>query len=251
MMYRAAIAIAIGVAMLATFAPATMAQEEQQRITVDFTGESLNQVLQMFKRAYGLEYTLGEGVDANMRIDTYLRDVTLEQALQIILPPNGLVAIEQNGRYVIRERPQPQAREEQERREFTPQAAGARTPPPAPTRSPGAYEPRRGVAADDDADEEEERDEVMEVIFPNYMGAAGAAMIFGGGVIEPFMGGMGMGGMGTSGRSGYGTSGRSGYGSSGRSGIGGSRGGFGSSGTSGRSSFGSSGTSGRTTGGYR
>lgn len=240
-MNRAIIAVTIGVALVGMFAAPAVAQNDEARITVDFTGESLNQVLQMFKRAYGLEYTLGEGVNADMSITTYLRDVTLEQALQSILPPNGLIAIQQNGRYVIRERPEPQAREATAR-EVAPRAATAATrTPPAPTRSTGAYEPRRGAAAADAEDDEEERDEIMEVIFPNFMGAGMGAMIFGGGMIEPFaMGGMGSsGGYGTSGRSGYGSSGRSGMGSSGRSGMGSS--GFGSSGrSSSRSSFGGS-----------
>lgn len=234
--------------MLGSVTAPAVAQDEQARITVDFTGESLNQVLQMFRRAYGLEYTLGEGVDANMPITTYLRDVSLEQALQSILPPNGLVAIQQNGRYVIRERPQPTAREAVTR-DVTPQAAGATRTPPAPTRGTGAYEPRRGMVMDATDTDEEERDEIMEVIFPNYMGAGMAAMIFGGGVIEPFGGGMGGGG-------GYGTSGRGGtggYGTSGRSGGMGSSG-FGG-GTNRSSGFGGGtsrgGTSRGSTGGYR
>jgi hypothetical protein len=251
-MYRVIIAVIVSIAMLGAVTAPAAAQEEQVRITVDFTGESLNQVLQMFRRAYGLEYTLGEGVDANMPVTTYLRDVTLDQALQSILPPNGLVAIQQNGRYVIRERPQPTARETVAR-DVTPQAAGTTRTPPAPTRGTGTYEPRRGMVLDATENGEEERDEVMEVIFPNFIGSGMASMIFGGGVIEPFgggMGGTGGGGYGSSSRGGFG-GGSSGYGSGGRGGFGGGgnygsggRGGFGGS-----SGIGSSGRSGSSRGG--
>ena len=72
----------MGLVMLSfVVVPAIAQEEEEPRVTVDFNGETLNQVLQMFKRVYGLEYTIGEGVDPEMRITTYLREVTVEQAL--------------------------------------------------------------------------------------------------------------------------------------------------------------------------
>src|SRR6056297_3055150 len=99
--------------MIGALATPAFSQDDEVRLDLDFNRESLNQVLQMFRRGYGLEYTLGEGVDPDMQITTHLRGVTLEQALQSIMEPNGLLAVEQNGRYVIRERPEPQEREDQ------------------------------------------------------------------------------------------------------------------------------------------
>jgi hypothetical protein len=238
MIMRKATVVLAAVVLIGGLAVPAVAQDDEVRLDLDFRSESLNQVLQMFRRGYGLEYTLGEGVNPDMQITTHLRGVTLEQALRSIMEPNGLLAVEQNGRYVIRERPEPGEREVQERTVDPAFAQEGRTPP-APTRTVRDYEPRRGDAADDD-DDEEERETVMEVIFPMYIGADGAAMIFGGGIIEAG-GAYGAGG-------GYGgTSG--GIGSSRSGGIDSSRGtsSFGSN--SGTSNFGSSrNTSSRNTG---
>ncbi len=222
-MRKAAVVLA-AVVLIGGLAVPAVAQDDEVRLDLDFRSESLNQVLQMFRRGYGFEYTLGEGVDPDTQITTHLRGVTLDQALQSILEPNGLLAVEQNGRYVIRERPEPQEREVQDRTVDPAFAQQGRTPP-APTRTVRDYEPRRGAA---DEDDEEERETVMEIIWPMYLGADGAAMIFGGGIIEAG-GAYGAGG-------GYGGS-SGGYGGS--SNIGGRSGGIGSS--RGTSNFGSSG----------
>lgn len=213
---RKTVVVLIALVMLWALALPAMAQEEEVRLDLDFRGETLDNVLQLFRRGYGLEYTLGEGVNPNMQITTHLRGVTLDQALQSILNPNGLLAIEQDGRYVIRERPQPTERSV-ETRVVTPAfGAEGRTPPP-PTRTAQAYEPRRGAAADAEGDEEE-RDEVMEIIWPMYLGADMASSIFGGGFVEAggyYGGGSGYGGGGSYGRGGsYGGSYGSSYGSS-------------------------------------
>ncbi|MBD3293637.1 MAG: hypothetical protein GF393_11990 [Armatimonadia bacterium] len=226
----------IALMMLGALAAPAMAQDEDARISVDFNGEHLNTVLQMFKRGWGFEYTLGEGVDAEMPIYTNLRDVTLEQALSSITKPNGLLAVEQNGRYVIKERPEPQARDEQTRTVSPAFAAESRTPP-APSRAMRDYEPRRGEAEDGE-DDEEERDEVMDIIYPLHLGADMASSIFGGDFIEAggYFGGGG--GYGGGSRGGYG--GSSGYGSNrGSSGFGSNRGSSGFGSNRGGSSFGS------------
>jgi uncharacterized membrane protein YgcG len=240
-MYRTAISFAVvAIMMAAVVAPAT-AQDDAVELNLDFDGESLNQVLQMFKRGYGLEYTLGEGVDPDTSITTHLRGVTVDEALQSILNPNGLIAISQNGRYVIKERPEPEARDTETRDVSAQAASGSRTTP-SPTRSTGSYEPRRGGGeeGDEEEEDEEERDTVLEIIWPKHLGAAMAAMIFGGDMIE---GGAGMYGGGYGGSSGsyggssYGSSGSS-FGRSGGSSFGGRSGGS-SFGRSGGSSFGS------------
>ena len=239
--------VLVAVIILGALAVPAVAQDDEVRLDLDFKSESLNQVLQMFRRGYGLEYTLGEGVNPDMQITTHLRGVTLQQALRSIMEPNGLIAVEQNGRYVIRTRPQPQEREAQSR-VVTPVVAGQDRTPPPPTRTVRDYEPRRGAAANGDG--LEERDTVMEILWPMYLGADGAAMIFGGGIIEAG-GAYGAGGMGGTQRGGVGGTQRGGFGGT-QGGYGGSRGGFGGTqggigGTrGGTSNFG--GTSGRTTG---
>jgi len=235
-------------------APVMAQQDDEVRLDVDFNGESLSQVLQMLARGYNLEYTLGEGVDPNMSITTHLRGVTVEQALRSILEPNGLIAINQDGRYIIRERPEPQAREP-ETREIVPQAAaGTRTPPPSPTRQRPSYVPgATTTATEGESESKDEEERILEIIWPRYLGADVAASIFGGGIIEAggyYGGGGGYGGRGGYGSYGGGYGGRGGYGgyggsSYGRGGYGGSsygRGGYGSSsfGRSGRSSYGGS-----------
>lgn len=173
----------IALMMLGAFVLPAMAQDDEVRLDLDFRGESLDQVLQLFRRGYGLEYTLGEGVEPTTQITTHLRGVTLDQALRSILEPNGLLAIEQNGRYVIKERPTPTERTEPATRTVAPVFTSTTRTPPAPTRQARAYEPRRG-AAEDEEGEEEERDEVMEIIYPMYLGADMASAIFGGGFVE-------------------------------------------------------------------
>lgn len=234
----------VALIMIGALAVPAMAQDDEVRLDLDFRAESLNQVLQMFRRGYGLEYTLGENVDPDMQITTHLRGVTLEQALQSIMQPNGLLAVEQNGRYVIRERPEPQEREEVSR-VVTPAFAGQGRTPPAPTRTVRDYEPRRGAAEEEGEDGEEERDEVMEIIWPMHLGADMAAAIFGGEFIEAggyFGGGGSSGGYGGSSRGGssYGGSNRGGssFGGSNRGGssFGGSNRGSSNIGGSNRSS---------------
>lgn len=226
-MRRIAFAL-IALTILGALAVPAVAQDDEVRLDLDFKAESLNQVLQMFRRGYGLEYTLGEGVDPDMQITMHLRGVTLEQALQSITQATGLLAIEQNGRYVLKERPEPQERQEQTRA-VSPAFAGESRTPPAPSRALRDYEPRRGAA--EEGDDEEERDEVMDIIYPVHLGADMAASIWGGNFIEA--GGYFGGGGGSS----YGGRGGSSYGGS--SGFGSNRGGSNFGSNRGGSSFGS------------
>lgn len=248
-MWLKAIAVALmAVALVLVMAPTTcMAQaDEQKLLTIDFDGESLSQILQLFKRGYDLEYVLGEGVDPELSIRTHLRDVTLADALKIITEANGLVAVNQNGRWMINKRAVPTERETTGAAPL-PALGGVRTPPPSPTR-PTTTTTGAAPAAAADGEEDEEPEQILDIIWPRYLGAEGAAMIFGGSII-PNMSSMGGGGGygGGYGSSGYGSSsyGSGGYGSSSY----GSRGGSSSYGSSsygsrgGSSSYGSRNTS--------
>jgi hypothetical protein len=201
---------------------AVWAQDEEARLDVDFNGESLSQVLQMLKRGYDLEYVLGEGVDPEIRINTSLRGVTLDEALKIIMGANGLIAVNQNGRYQISKRAVPTARVDTGA-VVLPSLGGVRTPPPSPTRPVTASATAPADAAADEEDEEPEQ--ILDIIWPRYLGADMASMIFGGDVMENegLYGGSGSSGGygGSSGGSSYGNSGSS-YGSSSGSNYGGS-----------------------------
>ncbi len=223
--------------VLGLVAAPAMAQDEEARITATFQGETLGQVLQLLSRGYGLQYTLAQGVDPDTQVYASVVELTPQQALMSVLEPLDLMAVPQNGSFVIRERPQPAQREARDTA-IMPQVAGGAREAPRPERQVGNYVPGATQAADDEGDEE--RVEVLELIFPKYLGADMAAAIFGGEVVEAggYYGGSQYGQSGGyGGRGGYGSSSyssRGGYGSSSY----GSRGGYGSS------SFGSRGSSG-------
>ncbi len=247
-MARVATVFAVIAMLVAGSVLPAMAQDDEVRLDLDFNGETLGQILQMLGRGYNLQYTLGEDVDPDMRITTHLRGVTLGQALTSILEPNGLLAIDQDGRYIIKQRPEPQARDTEATTVVPQAAAGTRTPPPSPTRQPRSYVPGASTAGEDEEGTDQEADRILEIIWPRYLGADMASSIFGGSVIEPggyYGGGSGgSGGYGGYGGSSYG-GGRGGYGGSS---YGGGRGGYGGS-SYGRSSGGRSSSFGRSSGG--
>lgn len=235
---RIVVTICAAFMLVALLAPAGLAQDEEPRLNLQFQGETLGQILQLLSRGYGLQYTLGEGVDANMSITTSLIGVTVDQALRSMLEPNGLIAVNQDGRYIIRERPQPTEREGGPTTVTPVAATGTRPTPPAPTRAttytPGASTTPAGGGGQTD----EEEEQILEVIWPKYIGAAMASAIFGGGMIDAgaAIGGVGGGYGGGSSRYGGSSYGGSSFGRSGGSSFGSSS--FGRS--SGGSSFGSS-----------
>ncbi len=213
-MRRDIVCIALMVTALVALGAGTAvwAQDEEATLDVDFNGESLSQVLQMLKRGYDLEYVLGEGVDPEIRINTSLRGVTLDEALKIIMGANGLIAVNQNGRYQISKRAVPTARVDTGV-VLLPSLGGVRTPPPSPTRPVTSSATAPADAGDDEEDEEPEQ--ILDIIWPRYLGADMASMIFGGDVMENtgFYGGNSSSSGGSSG--GYGgSSSSSSYGSS-------------------------------------
>lgn len=183
---RFVVTMGVTLTLLIVLASAGMAQDEEPRLNLQFQNETLGQVLQLLARGYGLEYTLGEGVDPNTRITASLVGVTVDQALRIMLEPNGLIAVNQDGRYIIRQRPQPTERETGPTTVSPVAATGTRPTPPAPTRA-APYTPGAGVAASGSQKEgeEEEEERIFELIWPKYLGAAMASLIFGGDVIYP------------------------------------------------------------------
>ena len=147
---------------------------QEGKIDIDFNGESLGQVLQMFSSDYGLECILDNNVDAEIPITTHLRNVTMDEALHIVLGFNGLVAVDKNGRYIIHKNIIP----------VTPIVIGVPMPfnrdiPPSPNRT--VVSSTGSVVSGEEDDQEKSR---FIVIWPNYLGADMAAMIFGGDVIE-------------------------------------------------------------------
>lgn len=184
---RFVVTMGVTLILLVVLASAGMAQDEEPRLNLQFQNETLGQVLQLLARGYGLEYTLGEGVDPDTRISASLVGVTVDQALRIMLEPNGLVAVNQDGRYIIRQRPQPTERDTGPTTVSPVAASGTRPTPPAPTRAT-TYTPGASVAASGSKEgeaQEEEEERIFELIWPRYIGAAMASLIFGGDVIYP------------------------------------------------------------------
>ncbi len=184
---RFVVTMGVTLILLVVLASAGMTQDEEPLPNLQFQNETLGQVLQLLARGFGLEYTLGEGVDPDMRINASLVGVTVDQALRIMLEPNGLVAVNQDGRYIIRQRPQPTERDTGPTTVSPVAATGTRPTPPAPTRAT-TYTPGASVAASGSKEgeaQEEEEERIFELIWPRYIGAAMASLIFGGDVIYP------------------------------------------------------------------
>lgn len=217
---------------------ATMVWAQAGRFSVDFGDTPLKAVLDALKRfdanlQFSMSPDLGE-----RKVTVSLKDVTVDEALQVVLGQANLVSVKDNGVYQIREKPN---------------AAGGRSDRPAPrlpapvfvnrpsapgegTGGAGAAAGAAGAAKPGGAAGAATEDKPLRVIIVKFADL----YLFTDNVIESIMGG---GGSGGSGGGSYG-SGGSGYGSSGSSGSsrGSSRGGGNSSSGSSRSS-GSSGSS--------
>lgn len=177
------LALLVMCAPLMLLAPisAAVGDDAAPRVTAAFTGEQLEQVLEELAAQYALEFSLDAAVDPLTPINATVIDFPLEQALPVLFEPAGLCVTAQDGGWLITVA---EPAEQPARDEFRPTVGPAT--PPAPVRTTGAYEPRRAPASEDAAaDDEEERAEVIDVVFPDHFGAATAAMIFGGGVIDP------------------------------------------------------------------
>jgi hypothetical protein len=222
--------------MLALLAVTALAQGEPPRLNTHFQGETLQQVLELLSGTYGMECMLGEGVDPQLPITVTLAGVTPQQALTSILWAHQLVAVEEDGRYTIIQRPEQPERGGQSRSLTTiPVGSSSRTHyTPYANRS---YVPKPGVVPDE-PDTGQERDELMQVMWPELVGADLVSAIFGGGFVEAggFYGGGGSGGttpVSTGpGSAGYGSAGygSAGYGSAGYGSAGYGSAGYGSAG---------------------
>ncbi|MGI5817311.1 MAG: hypothetical protein ACOX9R_04360 [Armatimonadota bacterium] len=170
------------VVLLVTLSVAGWAQQDEARITVDFRGETLGQAMGMFARGYGLEYSLGQNVDAQTPVFATLVDVPLSNALTVILRSAGLTAVEQTGRWLITQQPQPMERPATQIRSLL-ATDSSRQPPLA--RTVAAYEPRRGaVEQGGEASENEEREEIMKLFYADFFAVDVLSEVFGGGVVE-------------------------------------------------------------------
>jgi len=143
------------------------------RISADFNGEPVGQVFETLQEEYGLTYAFAEGVASNVTVVAHLRGLTLDQAVETILTPIGLTAKNANGQYLIQERPASTA--QGSRHPLL--ATNARTQaPPRPTR----WVPQAGVPGESQGDDNGEQETILDIIWPKYLSAADAAMIFGG-----------------------------------------------------------------------
>jgi hypothetical protein len=207
------------VGMIAT----TMVWAQAGRFSVDFGDTPLKAVLDALKRfdanlQFSMSPDLGE-----RKVTVSLKDVTVDEALQVVLGQANLVSVKDNGVYQIREKPN---------------AAGGRSDRPAPrlpapvfvnrpsapgdgTGGAGAAAGAAGAAKPGGAAGAATEDKPLRVIIVKFADL----YLFTDNVIESIMGGGGSGGSGSGSSGGYGSSGSSG----------GSRGSSRSSGNSGNS----------------
>ena len=217
----------------------------QDRFSIEFKDTPLSSVLEMLKRYdKNLQFAMSGNL-GDIKVTASLVEVTVDEALQIVLSQAGLMSVKDAGVYQIREKPERRTeRAERPAPRFpAPVFMNRPTAPGATTDAAAAAAPGAAAAA---PGAEEEKNLPLRLIIVKYADPADMAYLFGGDVIEG--GGMYGGGSGGSSGGGYGGSsgGSSGYGgSSSRSSGSSNR----SSGSSSRSS-GSSSRSSRSSGNY-
>lgn len=208
----------------------------QDRFSIEFKDTPLSSVLEMLKRYdKNLQFAMSGNL-GDIKVTASLVEVTVDEALQIVLSQAGLMSVKDAGVYQIREKPERRTeRGERPTPRFpAPVFMNRPTAPGAASDAAAAAAP--GAAAATAAAGEEEQNLPLRLIIMKYADPADMADLFGGDVIE---GGGLYGGGGGGGGSSYGGSSGGGYGGSS---SGSSRGG--SSRSSGSSSSGSSRSSG-------
>ena len=240
----------IGGILIMLMASGAMAQ--QGRFSVQFENTPLTRVLDALKRFDpNLAFSLAPGI-GERPVTASLVEVTVDEAMTIILSQAGLMSIKDEGVYQIREKPERSgARAARPVPSF---AAPVFNRPTAPTAAGAAPVAPTAAAAPGEGEEEEKPP--LRLITIKYADPAAISMLFGG--PEPIWGDMGGGGGGgstgsygggqTGGRGGYSggqSGGRGGY-SGGQSG---GRGGYSGGQTGGRGGYSGGQTGGR--GGYR
>lgn len=208
----------------------------QDRFSIEFKDTPLSSVLEMLKRYdKNLQFAMSGNL-GDIKVTASLVEVTVDEALQIVLSQAGLMSVKDAGVYQIREKPERRTeRGERPTPRFpAPVFMNRPTAPGATTDVAAAAAP--GAAAAGAAAAEEEQNLPLRLIIMKYADPADMADLFGGDIIE---GGGLYGGGGGGGGSSYGGSSGGGYGGSS---SGSSRGG--SSRSSGSSSSGSSRSSG-------
>ena len=204
---------------------------EDARFSVQFENTPLTRVLDALKRFDpNLAFSLAPGI-GERPVTASLVDVTVDEAMTIIISQSGLTSIKDEGVYEIRERPE---RSEQRATRAVPSfAAPVFNRPTAPTAAGAAPVAPTAAAT---AEGEEEEKPPLRLIQIKYADPAAISMLFGG--PEPIWGDMtGGGGGGYGGTTGGRTGGYGGTTGGRTGGYGGQTGGFGGQ-TGGRGGFG-------------
>ncbi|MEN6547428.1 MAG: STN domain-containing protein [Armatimonadia bacterium] len=215
----------------------------QDRFSIEFKDTPLSSVLEMLKRYdKNLQFAMSGNL-GDIKVTASLVEVTVDEALQIVLSQAGLMSVKDAGVYQIREKPERRTeRGERPTPRFpAPVFMNRPTAPGATTDVAAAAAP--GAAAATTAAADEEKNLPLRLIIMKYADPADMADLFGGEIIEG--GGLYGGGGGGGGNSGGGYGGSSGSSGSSRGGSsgssrGGSSGSSRSSGSSGSSRGGSS-----------
>lgn len=170
------------------------------KFSVQFDNTPLSRVLDAFKRFDpNLQFSLAADL-AETRITASLVDVTVDEALQVVLGQAGLMSVKDAGVYQIRQKP--------EARGPRSDRPALRLPPPVflnRATTPGGADVSAGAApaATKAETDKEQQNPPLRLIMIRFADPYDLADLFGGSVVEG--GGM-SGGSGSSGGSGYGSS---------------------------------------------
>jgi len=229
----------LGVGLLAvtlglTLPAAGWSQQGDKTVSLNFKDADIRDVIETLSNEAGFNYTMDPGVSG--RVTCSLQDVTVEEALELILAQNNCIYEKKGNVYVIKPKPKPEP-------VVNPKVAQPPAPPPLPVAKPPAArkEPPKAEKAGEEAEEGLEEAKDWFEVSVRYLYAPSVAMLFpevGTPLMSFYLNPLGFGGGGFGG----GGFGGGGFGSSGFGGSSfGSRGGgsFGGSSWGSRSSGGS------------
>jgi len=201
-------------------APGGPAVTPQQKLNISFEDATIGEVLKVLSQAGKFNYSLPPEFE-KMTVTVSLSDVTPEQALQIVLEQKGLMAVNDNGVWVVRRKPAGRGASAPRATPAVPTGTAAvRQPPSATAAAPSRATTREGEATEAGLRRE---GEVTRVLRLRHTDPGLIAILFGGDIIYGdenlgYGGGYGGGGYG-GGYGGYGGSSRGGgYGGSSRGG---------------------------------
>jgi len=129
-------------------APGGPAVTPQQKLNISFEDATIGEVLKVLSQAGKFNYSLPPEFE-KMTVTVSLSDVTPEQALQIVLEQKGLMAVNDNGVWVVRRKPAGRGASAPRATPAVPTGTAAvRQPPSATAAAPSRATTREGEATE-------------------------------------------------------------------------------------------------------